>query len=101
MNKNTIKKHPNEYFPINADFNEVLATGESLITGSWVASYDYTGSLLADGVIIDESTIAYGNGFLVANCISGSDNQTYKLSFRAKTSNLNVYELDVYVNVRD
>lgn len=99
--KDTLDKQISENFPVTTDFNEVLQSGESLAAGSTVLSYDATGSLLSDGIIINESTIAYSDGYVQVNAISGSLDETYKLSFRGITDLSNTFEHDVFVTIID
>lgn len=99
--KKTLQKQISEYFPVEVRFNNVLQSGETLGAGSTVLAYDYTGSLVSDGVIQNESSIAFSDATLQTDVISGSLDQTYKLSFRAKTSLSNIYEQDVFVIITD
>ena len=101
-NKNITKKQPSEYFPVIVNFANVLAVSESITTGSNVTSYDNSSGIQVSGsTILDESTITWTGPFLQANVISGSDNTTYKLSFKGVTTFSNIYEEDIFVVVKN
>ncbi len=96
---NVFVKQPNEQFPVSADFVKVLETGETIDAGlSEVTVQDANGQDVTTRIVV--STLV--SGFkLIATIKGGTKGVTYKITFKAVTSNSNIYELDVKMKVKD
>ena len=94
-------KQTDEIFPIAADFSDVLATGETIVTESCeVTAYDSDDIDVSSTILVANSKDVLGS-ILLIKVQSGTDGKKYKITFKAVTSNSNLYELDVTMIIKD
>lgn len=94
----TFSKQPSEKFTISVDFSSSLETAETIDSYTITAYKNYAdvSSQVIDSYSLDStSKIIY---CIVKNGCNGND---YKFTFVATTSNNNIYEKDVIMNVRE
>lgn len=88
-------KQPSEIYPISVDYSDVLDTGETIssesVTATDSAGTDVTATLI-DSTEISGSTIK-------AVIKAGTTGNKYKLTFKATTSDSNLYEDDITMRV--
>lgn len=96
--KHRLIKEPSEKFVVAVNFNEVLGSGETILTGSSVVTaYDATGSIFSDLTL--PATLFVSGSNLGITIQSGSRDQTYRTVFKAVTSDSNIWTDSVYVTV--
>lgn len=88
-------KQPDEKFTISIDFNSNLESEETIDTYTIVVTE--AGDIVAD--IIDSSASA--EGYINIRVKNGTNNTDYKITVKITTSDENVYEEDVIMQVRD
>lgn len=96
-------KQPAEVFWITADFTAELDTAESVVlAGSSVAEASLTNITGTENIIVAGSFMV-GNGAksLMVKLAGGVARDSRKISFRAMTSDDNLYELDVEIPIFD
>jgi len=98
----SITKQPDESFFIDADFSKVLIEGETInLSDSTVSAVDVNGSDVTT-VVLDLTTKAVEDAKLRIRILDGvSDDSPYKITFKAVTSDSNIYELDVLLKVEE
>jgi hypothetical protein len=96
-------KQPNELFPISMDFADDLASTETVSSASIIV-YDVDGADVSSTILSGSESIGDGedqdgtthtNSKVTQKVQSGTDRAKYKVTFRATTSDSNVYEGDV------
>ena len=97
-----VYKQPDETFPIAVDFKNVLADGESIDSGaSTVKAYDAaTGVDVSNSFLVSGSMTVDGTK-LVVKITDGSENNVYKVTFKAVTNLSNTFEQDIFVAVKE
>lgn len=95
-------KQPYEAFFVTVDFEEELASGETLTSASTVVAYDSAGTALLAGVIVEAGSIVVSGSLLSARIIGGSEDLSpYKLAYRCVTNIGSKYEEDVKLKVKE
>jgi hypothetical protein len=100
------KKQPNEKFPISIDFADDLQSSET-ISSAEVIAYDRDETDVSSTILSGVASIVDGedqDGTTHANAKvvhAGTNNMRYKVTFRATTSDGNVYEADVFFIVKE
>jgi hypothetical protein len=96
-------KQPNELFPISIDFADDLESTEEVSSASIIA-YDVDDTDVSSTILSGSSSISDGenqdetthtNSKVTQKVQAGTSRAKYKITFRATTSNGNVYEADV------
>jgi hypothetical protein len=102
MAHTTLKQHADK-FSVTVNYDENLATGETITSGSIVTAFTKgTGSAYSEefsGSFIVSGSTLYGDSYLQTTIESGSENTTYKLQFKALTSSGQIFNEPVYVTV--
>ncbi len=94
-------KQSDEIFPITADFSDVLATGETITEeSSEVIAYDSNNIDVSSTILVADSKSVLGSTLLI-KVQAGIDGKKYKITFKAVTSNNNIYELDVIMIIKN
>lgn len=88
-------KQPSEQYAISTEFSGALVSGESISTLT-VTAYDEDNNDVTS-TIIESSSIDGTEGLAVVK--SGTDKETYKITFLIETSLGNKYEDDQIMNV--
>ena len=103
MALDTFSKQPYETFPIEADFVNVLADGETIVLGtSDVSALKSDGSTDATGIVLTVAEKAVSGSLLQIRVKDGvAVDSPYKITFRAVTSDSNKYEKDVEMAVAE
>lgn len=96
-------KQPAEIFWISADFSEELEDGESVVLEGSSVAEESLSTIDDTEAIVVENSLMVGNGStsLLVQLSGGVVRDVRKLSFRAATSEGNLYELDVKVPIFD
>lgn len=97
MSEARFKKQPAEIFDVTVDFSLNLGTSE-IISDHTAEAYLGEEDVSAD--IIDSSSIE-GTGQVSVKVKAGDDGSLYKLVVTAITSESNVWEQDILMDVRD
>jgi hypothetical protein len=92
---NIFTKQPDEIIPISVDYVLLLNDTETISSLS-VSAVDESGES-ATSTIIYNSVI--DGDVCKAVCKSGTDGSRYKITFKATTSEGNIYEEDVFMKV--
>ena len=87
-------KQTSETYPVEVDFSDVLATGEIIYMHTVDA---YVGDADATADVIDSSTID-GSSIMV-QVKDGTDRRRYKITVEITTSDANVFEEDIFMDV--
>ena len=94
-------KQTDEIFPIAADFSDVLATGETITEeSSEVTAYDSGDNDVSSTILVADSK-SVSESILLVKVQAGGDGKKYKITFKAMTSNNNIYELDVIMIIKN
>ena len=94
-------KQTDEIFPIAADFSDVLATGETITEeNSEVIAYDSSDIDVSSTILVSGSKSVLGS-LLLVKVQAGEDGKKYKVTFKAVTSNNNIYELDIFMIIKN
>lgn len=94
-------KQTDEKFPIAADFSDVLATGETIVAEtSEVIAYDSGDNDVSSTILVEDSKSVL-ESLLLAKVRAGVDGKKYKVTFKAMTSNNNIYELDIFMIIKN
>ena len=94
-------KQTDEIFPIAADFSDVLATGETIVKeSSEVIAYDSKDEDVSATILVSDSKSVL-ESLLLAKIQAGTDGKKYKITFKAATSNSNIYELDIFMIIKN
>lgn len=93
------KKQPAEKFDISVDFGAVLDEGETIDAGtSGVTAID-----MADNTDASATVLEGGDTIVTSTMIhkvkGGANGSKYKITFTAGTSNGNIYEKDIVMEV--
>lgn len=100
MSNEQFNKQPEEIFPISVDFSRVLADGETLDeSASTVTAYDEEGTDVSDDII--EGSLNVVDGKIYQKIKGGESGKVYKITFLAATSEDNIFEKDLMMNVLD
>lgn len=98
----TIYKQPNESFPVYADFVNVLATGETLVIGSSsVTVLNSAGMDVTTDICQGLSVFGTTKLKTLLKKAGTEAASPYKITFIAKTSLNNEYEIDGKIRVVD
>ena len=92
---NLFTKQPDEQYPISVDYSNILGDGET-ISAKDVKAYDSSDTDVTS-TLIDSSTIV--GETIKAVVKAGTSGQNYKITFKATTSDSNIYEDDVTMRV--
>jgi len=94
-------KQTDEVFPIAADFSGSLGEGETLTSeDSTITAYDDQGQDVTDEILVSGSKAISGSQLLI-KVQAGTDEDKYKITFKAVTNDNNVYELDVFMLIQN
>jgi len=95
-------KQPYETFMVAADFSADLDTGETITEGtSDVIAEDKNGDDATSDVLTIGAKVV-DEGLLKIRVKDGTENLTpYKITFRAVTSLVNKYELDISMRIKE
>lgn len=92
------KKQSDEKISIKADFTNAIEGTEAFEAASEVKVYD-SDDVDVTSTIID-GTPTVSSPTITAKVKAGTDGETYKLTFKAVTTN-HTYELDIYMIIED
>jgi len=94
-------KQTDEIFPIAADFSDVLATDETITKeSSEVIAYDSNNDDVSSTILVADSKSVL-ESLLLVKVRAGVDGKKYKITFKAVTSNNNIYELDIFMIIKN
>jgi hypothetical protein len=95
-------KQPSEEFYIAGGFTNVLQTGETIVEGSsTVTAVDTSDDSDASTIVLEQATKTVDGVYLKMQCKAGENNGKYKITFRASTSDGNLFEVDVLMRVKE
>ena len=98
----SFRKQNSESFFVDADFTNVLSTGETLVLGDCsVEAVDVNGDDVASTVTDQDSLAVDGNKLKIRVQAGTEAASPYKLTFKATTSGANVWEKDVHMRIRE
>lgn len=92
---NLFSKQPSEVIPISIDYSLLLNDTET-ISSCAVTAYDPNGSNVTSTIVHNSSV---DGSVCKATVKSGTDGVRYKITFKASTNELNLYEEDVFMKV--
>ncbi len=100
----SIEKQPSEEFPIGVDFAKDLTASETISTAV-VTAIDLSDDSDASSIVLDGSAqIQDGDqtsSKIVQKIKAGTDGERYKITFKATTSDLNIFEADGTMEVKE
>lgn len=96
----SFSKQSSEIFPISIDFSTNIETGDSIVTKTITALRVLDSVDVTTGIIFDTLLVSTSNLIKIV-VQAGVDDQNYKITTVANTTNGYTYEHDVMMLVRD
>ena len=95
-------KQPSEKFYVAGEFRKVLEYGETLVLASCTVAAEDKDAADMGTTVLDQATKAVDGTQLKIRCQAGAENKSpYKITFLATTSNGNVWEVDVEMEIEE
>lgn len=92
-------KRTNEVLTLAFDFNPVLGTGETIVSGSWYINVVRPAAASIAGMMVGTTTIMSGQSF--QQFAGGTDGALYVVTAQIVTNNSNVIEENALLRVTD
>lgn len=92
-------KQPTEKYFVAADFSRALDEGETIVlNNSTVIAYDADGNDVS-ATVLESGTKQIDGAKLLIRVKDGTSGEKYKITFKAVTSQSNIYEHDITMKV--
>ena len=102
MSSDYFKKQPYEAFTVGANFENVMASTESIVVGtSAVTAEDKYGTDVSDSVLVDGSKAVSGFKLQIRVQAGSESASPYKITYKAVTDTGEQYEVDQYMQVEE